>query len=147
MGKVDILINNAGYLEQLAHIDSSDPEGWWKTWEVNVKGVYLMTKFFLPLLLKSDLKTVVVVSSVGAHITMPGMSAYQTTKLAVLRLNDFLMAEYGEKGLLAFGVHPGVSCLTQFEQRSVVMCMLTDTGRSDRISVDYAEVPSRYLER
>ena len=108
-GKVDILINNAGYLEQLAHIDSSDPEEWWKTWEINVKGVYLMTKFFLPLLLKSELKTVVVVSSIGAHITMPGMSAYQTTKLAVLRLNDFLMAEYGEKGLIAFGVHPGVS--------------------------------------
>ncbi|KAJ9612187.1 hypothetical protein H2200_003784 [Cladophialophora chaetospira] len=107
-GKVDVLINNAGYMATHENIDCSDPQEWWKTWEVNVKGVYLMSKFFLPLLLKSELKTVVVVSSIGALLTRPGMSAYQITKTAELRLNNFLMAEYGEQGLLAYAVHPGL---------------------------------------
>lgn len=34
MGWVDVLVNNAGYLEEFAPIGESDPEGWWKTWEV-----------------------------------------------------------------------------------------------------------------
>jgi NAD(P)-dependent dehydrogenase (short-subunit alcohol dehydrogenase family) len=107
--KIDILINNAGYLETFVPIADSGPDEWWYTWQVNLNGVYLMTKFFLPFVLKSELKTVVMVSSIGAHITIPGASAYQTSKVAVLRLNDFLMAEYGEQGLLAYGIHPGVS--------------------------------------
>ena len=110
-GKVDILINNAGFLENWNTVDQSDPDDWWRTWEVNVKGVYLMTKFFLPLVLESELKTVVMMSSVGAHFAAPGGSSYQSTKQTVLRLNSFLMVEYAEKGLLAFGIHPGVSSL------------------------------------
>lgn len=108
-GKVDVLINNAGYLEEPKVVDKSDPDEWWKTWEVNVKGVYLMSRAFIPLLLKSELKTIVMVSSIGAHLTRPGMSAYQTSKLAVLRLDSFLMEEYGPQGLLVYGIHPGVS--------------------------------------
>jgi NAD(P)-dependent dehydrogenase (short-subunit alcohol dehydrogenase family) len=108
-GKVDVLINNAGYLGDWAPIADSDPEDWWKTWEVNVKGVYLVTKFFVPLLLEGALKTVVAVSSIGAIVTTPRLSAYETTKAAMLKLNDYLMAGYGDKGLIAFGIHPGVS--------------------------------------
>ena len=104
---VDIVINNAGVLERFRPIADSDPDEWWRTWEVNVKGVYLMARSFLPLLLKSQEKTMIVVSSVAATMTSPGGSAYQTSKLAVLRLNEFLMQEYGQQGLIAYGVHPG----------------------------------------
>lgn len=104
---IDILINNAGYLETFKPMADTDPDEWWKVFEVNVKGVYLTTRSFLPLVLKSNEKTVVMVSSIGGVATRAGASAYQTTKTAVLRLNDFLMAEYGEQGLLAFGIHPG----------------------------------------
>ncbi len=107
-GHVDILINNAGYAEDVCSIVDSDPDEWWKVWEVNVKGVYLMSRFFVPLVLKSpSLKTVVMVSSMAAHLILPGMSGYQSTKSSVLRLNDFLMAECGDAGLLAYGIHPG----------------------------------------
>ena len=54
----------------------------------------------------SSLKTVVIMSGVGAHLCMPA-SAYQTTKYALLRLTDFLNVEYGEKELVAYCVHPG----------------------------------------
>jgi NAD(P)-dependent dehydrogenase (short-subunit alcohol dehydrogenase family) len=106
-GTVDILVNNAGYLTPYTPLGESDPEKWWRSWEVNVKGVYLMTRCFLPLLLQSQEKTMIVLSSVGAHHTLPGGSSYESTKLAVLKINNYLMAEYGPQGLLAYAVAPG----------------------------------------
>lgn len=38
---------------------------------------------------------------------MPGTSAYQPSKLALLRFAEFVNVEYGEQGILAFCVHPG----------------------------------------
>ena len=74
-----------------------------------MKGVYLVTRSLLPLLLKTEggLKTVLNISSVGALRQRPGASGYQTTKLAVLRFGEFLNAEYGDQGLLSYGAHPG----------------------------------------
>jgi NAD(P)-dependent dehydrogenase (short-subunit alcohol dehydrogenase family) len=51
-GRVDILINNAGYLSEFALIAETDPAEWWMNWELNIKGVYLVTRALLPLMLK-----------------------------------------------------------------------------------------------
>lgn len=108
-GRLDILINNAGYLETARPVMDSDPDEYWKTWEINYRGVYWTTKAFLPLLLKTDdgLKTIVNLSSVGAHGLRPGMGAYQTSKFAILRFTEFLCAEYARQGVVAYSVHPG----------------------------------------
>ena len=37
-GRLDVLVNNAGYLEMWKSITDSDPEEWWRTWEVNLRG-------------------------------------------------------------------------------------------------------------
>lgn len=105
--KLDILINNAGYLEKWKRIHESDPNEWWKTWEVNVKGMYLMCRAFIPVLLRGGDKTIVTLSSIGALAIRDGASAYQSSKQAMLRLNDFLSVEYAEEGLLAYAIHPG----------------------------------------
>lgn len=107
VGKVDILINNAGYLAEWLPIDKSDPIEWWKTWEVNVKGLYLVTRSILPLVLKSEAKTIINLSSIGAHLVVGGASAYQSSKLAVIRFTEFLVEEYGSQGIVAIPVHPG----------------------------------------
>lgn len=106
-GRLDILINNAGYLEEFKPIAESNPDEWWKTWTVNIRGPYLVTRAFLPLMLKGGNKTIVNLSSVGAHRTRPGASGYQTTKFAIARFTEFIEAEYGDKGVIAFCVHPG----------------------------------------
>jgi NAD(P)-dependent dehydrogenase (short-subunit alcohol dehydrogenase family) len=106
-GSLDILINNAGYLETWKSIAETDPEEWWKSWDVNVKGTYLVTRAFIPLLLKGELKTIVNLSSIGGHRARPGASAYQTAKFAIMRFTEFIDSEYGEQGLIAFSSHPG----------------------------------------
>ena len=46
-------------------------------------------------------------SSVGAHLIVPSLSAYQPSKLAVLRFTQFIDAEYGSQGVTAVTIHPG----------------------------------------
>lgn len=106
-GRLDILIHNAGIICNAAPIADSDPENWWKVWDVNLRGPYLVTRAFLPLMLREGDKQIVYVSSVGAHLTSAGLSSYQTSKLALVRFAEFVVSEYGEKGVLAFSVHPG----------------------------------------
>lgn len=106
-GSLDILINNAGYLEEWKPIAESDPSEWWRSWEVNIKGSYLITRYFIPLLLKSSTKTLINISSGGAHVTFPGASGYQTTKFAICRFTEFLDKEYQQQGLIAISIHPG----------------------------------------
>jgi NAD(P)-dependent dehydrogenase (short-subunit alcohol dehydrogenase family) len=107
-GTLDVLIANAGYSADWDHaLHESDASEWWKTWEVNVHGTYLCARYFLPQLLASELKTVLNLSSTGAHQVYPGASAYQTSKFAVCRLTEFLDQEYHAQGLVAIAIHPG----------------------------------------
>ncbi|KAL8721501.1 MAG: hypothetical protein Q9225_001846 [Loekoesia sp. 1 TL-2023] len=105
--KLDILVNNAGVLSAKANVADTDPEEWWKAWTVNVRGTYLVTRAFLPLMLEGGDKQIVNVCSVGAHVVNPGLSAYQPSKLAQLRFTEFVCAEYGDQGVVAFCIHPG----------------------------------------
>ncbi len=47
LGNVDILVNNAGADLELGQVADSDPEKWWRTIEINVRGTYLVTRFLL----------------------------------------------------------------------------------------------------
>lgn len=110
-GRLDILVNNAGIFGSLNTIGDSDPMTWWNTMEVNIRGTYLVCREFLPLLQKTGDAYIVIVASVGGHLTRPGVSSYMMSKLALIRLAEFLNNEYADKGVLSFSVHPG-NCLT-----------------------------------
>ncbi|KAF4550280.1 Short chain dehydrogenase-like protein 22 [Elsinoe fawcettii] len=110
-GRLDILINNAGYLENFKPVADSDAEEWIRTMTINLHGPYLLSRAFLPLLLRTDggkgRKTILNTSSIGALIKRPGASAYQTSKFALLRLSEFIDTEYGDQGVLCLAFHPG----------------------------------------
>lgn len=67
---LDVLINNASRLEKWNLLAATNVGEWWKTWEVNVKGTYLVTKMALPLILEGRSKTILTVTSAGAFATM-----------------------------------------------------------------------------
>lgn len=115
-GAVDVADANAGYLGPWVKIGESDPDGWWRNWEVNMKGTYHVIRFALPHLIESA-KTweaeggsgghLILVSSIGAQFVMPGASDYQTSKHAINRLCEFVQSDHNEDGIKSFAMHPG----------------------------------------
>lgn len=135
---LDILINNAGYLEPELLIHESDPDEWWKSFEVSVKGPYLLSRSFIPLLLgkKDGLKTIVNMTSIGGHMLFPEMSGYNAAKVALCRFTEYIDTEYSEKGVIAFTVHPGgVKIDIGMKLPVEKQAMLTDTAELGADSV------------
>ena len=115
-GGIDVADANAGYLGPWGKIGESDPEGWWRNWEVNVQGSYHVIRFALPHLISSA-KTLedegrsgghlILLSSIGAQFVMPGASDYQTSKHAINRLCEFVQNDHDADGIKCFAIHPG----------------------------------------
>lgn len=123
-GTVDILVNNAGYLEHSISLAETDTSEWWNTWEVNVKGTYLITKHFLKNYRGTG--TIINTSSIGSIITSPGLSSYQPGKTAINRITDFIQVEY--PNVRAFTYHPGcVKIELSAQLPENMMHMLMDT--------------------
>ncbi|KAF5380274.1 hypothetical protein D9757_007950 [Collybiopsis confluens] len=108
--RLDIVINNAGLLDNSKSLGDADPTEWWNIWSVNIKGVFNISHAALPLLIRSSegLKTILNISTIGVHALTEGLSAYQTSKLAILRLSEFIQMEYEDKGIICFTLHPGL---------------------------------------
>jgi NAD(P)-dependent dehydrogenase (short-subunit alcohol dehydrogenase family) len=127
-GRLDILINNAATTDPWKPMAETKPEEWWATFESNIKGPYLFLNAFLPLLVSTAEKHKVVtdvinMSSIGAHVIMPGASAYQISKLALLRLSEFVEVEYAAKGVNVVSVHPGgVPTESALKEPSIAPC-------------------------
>lgn len=87
-GRLDIVINNVGYLGGSDLIAESDTEEWWKGWEVNIRGTYHVTRAFVPLLIQAGGdKTIVNMSSSGALGIGAGYSSYCVSALSLCCLS------------------------------------------------------------
>ncbi|CAO1602801.1 hypothetical protein XANCAGTX0491_006400 [Xanthoria calcicola] len=127
---IDVLVNNAGYHSRFETITESDPDDWWNSWQTNIYGTYLMTRLFLPLLLKGSGKTIVNITSIASQLLVRGASAYSTSKLAMLRFSEFTNLEYGAQGILAYSLHPGAiatELATDVMPKAMASAVLVDT--------------------
>lgn len=129
--RLDVLVNNAGFMTPALNITETDTTTWWRTMEVNLKGPYLMSKHFVPLLLAAPggPQTIININSVAAHNLRPMASAYGTSKFAVLKLTEFLLVEAADKGLVSYSVHPG-AVLTELAEKGMpadTLAGLTDS--------------------
>lgn len=107
-GRIDLLVNNAGVIDAEVPLEDSDPEDWWSTVEVNVRGPYLLTRAVLPHLLDRGAGRVINLNS-GAGTT-PGevASAYNVAKTALGRITGSTHLSGEGRGVLAFDFAPGV---------------------------------------
>ncbi|KAF2676984.1 NAD(P)-binding protein [Lentithecium fluviatile CBS 122367] len=112
----DILINNAGINADFSIADS-DPATWWRDWEVNVKGTYLVTRAYLRLL-DGKPGTIINVSTSISNTVLPNMSSYATSKHAVNRFTESVQLEYGAQGVRCMAFHPGGIASTGMGQRA-----------------------------
>jgi NAD(P)-dependent dehydrogenase (short-subunit alcohol dehydrogenase family) len=105
-GHADVLINNAAVNLAQAPLADADVKSWWTDFEVNVKGTFMVTRGFLSLLGNERPGTVVNLSTGIATAVFPTWSSYSITKLAAIKLAEYVAAEY--PNVNAVTLQPGV---------------------------------------
>lgn len=107
-GRVDLLVNNAGVIDDEVDILASDPEQWWRTQEVNVLGAYLMTWLVAPHMLAAGGGRVVNLNSGAARRAGALASGYGVSKAALARVTGSTHLAGWDRGVRAFDLMPGV---------------------------------------
>jgi len=105
-GGLDILVNAAG-IEIEKTIEDTTLEEWRRSFAVNVDGMFLTSKYALPLLRKSDGASVINFGSYDGFIADPGLAAYCATKGAVHALTRAMACDHGPEGIRVNAVCPG----------------------------------------
>jgi meso-butanediol dehydrogenase / (S,S)-butanediol dehydrogenase / diacetyl reductase len=106
-GKIDILVNNAALSWPQRLVDMEE-EDWDRMCDVNLKGVYLITRPVLTHMLSRRYGKVISISSIAGKEGIAKFSHYSATKFAVIGLTQALAHEYAEYGLNINTVCPGV---------------------------------------
>ena len=104
---LDVIINNAGVFGAIGRFDMTDSKSWKKAFEINTFGTYLVTKYFLGLLLKSGTKKIINFAGGGAFNAFPNYSSYAVSKAAVVRFTENIAAELKGSGVKVNCIAPG----------------------------------------
>ena len=105
-GRLDILDNNVGIGSKLSVVDETE-EHWDRVMDINLKPMFLMSKYAIPAMIDSgDGGSIVNISSISA--TRPkGLTVYSTSKGAVLSLSQAMAVDHGADGIRVNCILPG----------------------------------------
>ncbi|RYP58786.1 hypothetical protein DL769_008803 [Monosporascus sp. CRB-8-3] len=105
-GHADVLVHNAAVMSGGGQIHELDLEEWWKNFEINTKGTFIVTQSFLQSLPIGAPAVIVNITTGGAWGSYPHMSGYATSKLAGQKLVSDIAASY--PNIIAISLHPGI---------------------------------------
>ena len=106
-GNLDVLVNNAGVVGS-GNVDVFKEQEWDRIFDVNVKGIFLMTRAALSDLRKSDNAAIVNTASIAGKKGSPGMSAYCASKFAAIGLTQSFAQEFASDGIRVNALCPGI---------------------------------------
>jgi NAD(P)-dependent dehydrogenase (short-subunit alcohol dehydrogenase family) len=106
-GRIDVLVNNAGFT-MLGAVEETSMEQLRSLMEVNFFGTAAVTKAALPLMREQGQGTIVLMSSQGGRMVYPGIGAYDASKHAVEALGEALSSEVAPLGIRVLMVEPGM---------------------------------------
>lgn len=108
-GQLDILVNNAAYMQLPAPADRLPDAEWERTLAVGLTGVFRCARQAIPVMLATSGRgSVINISSVNSFLHAPGLPAYSAAKGGVDALTRQLALEYGPRGIRVNAVNPGL---------------------------------------
>lgn len=134
-GRCDVLINNAG-IPGGGRFEEVSLEQIEQVIRVNLLGVMLCTKVFLPMMLERPRGHIVNVGSVAGRYATPGASVYTASKHGVVAFSEALYYELGPRGILVTSVNPGFAATEGFPQRRLPSAIVMPAERVARAIVD-----------
>jgi NAD(P)-dependent dehydrogenase (short-subunit alcohol dehydrogenase family) len=107
LGPIDLLVNNAGLAGPIGPTWEIDPDDWWRCLEVNLRGPMLCSRAVLPGMIARGGGRIVNVASGAGTFASPYLSAYVTSKTALIRFTEVLDLEARTHGIKVFAIEPG----------------------------------------
>jgi NAD(P)-dependent dehydrogenase (short-subunit alcohol dehydrogenase family) len=118
-GGLDVAVNNAGILGEMAPTPDISLAGWSQTIATNLTGAFLGAKHQIPAMLARGGGSLVFTSSfVGYTVGMPGMAAYAASKAGMIALAKTIAVEFGAHGIRSNAVLPGGTDTAAYRQHS-----------------------------
>ncbi len=106
-GKIDILVNNVGIASGDRKLVDLSEEVWDKIFNVNLKGMFFVCKYVLPVMEKQESGSIINISSVAA-VASTRYVAYKISKSGVNSLTHQLAMKYAKNGIRVNAIMPGL---------------------------------------
>lgn len=107
LGPIDLLVNNAALAGPAGPTWETDAQAWWHCQEVNLRGPFLCCHAVLPEMITRKQGRIINVASAAGTVSVPYLSAYVTSKAALIRFTETLAFEARPHGVSIFAMHPG----------------------------------------
>lgn len=105
-GHIDVLFNNAG-IAGVGTVEETSLDLWERVMAVNVRGVFLVSRAVLPLMVEARAGAIINMSSTIAEIGLARRAPYAASKGAVLALTRQMQADYAQHGIRVNALLPG----------------------------------------
>ncbi|OGL64528.1 MAG: short-chain dehydrogenase [Candidatus Tectomicrobia bacterium RIFCSPLOWO2_12_FULL_69_37] len=108
-GTLDVLVNNSGIAGPTKPVEEVTKEEWEECMGVNVTGMFLCSKYAVPVMKRNRRGRIINVSSISGKRPLPNRTPYTASKMAVIGFTRTLAFELGEYGITVNAICPGAT--------------------------------------
>lgn len=106
-GQLDVLVNNAGVRASIGTIEDLTEQEWQQTFDIDAKGSWLCAKYLIPLLREAGGGSIIMISSISAHVGQPRQGSYNAAKAAQESLMQCMAIDFATDNIRVNSICPG----------------------------------------